>query len=91
MQKRILSTASKEKNPHNCPQARPVKTLWQILEEKVYAGEWEAKTIDQFGTNNTNKAKRSEYNFCTTHVFVDLKANLKIATDGSYATSACQF
>ena len=37
---------SQQKNPQNCPQARPVETLWSILEQMVYAGAWEAKNIN---------------------------------------------
>ena len=36
---------SQQKNPQNCSQARPVETLWSILEQMVYAGAWEAKTL----------------------------------------------
>lgn len=38
---------SEQENPQNCPQARPVETFWSILEQLVYAGGWEAKSIDQ--------------------------------------------
>ena len=30
--------------PPNVPQARPIENLWGILAQKVYEGEWEAKT-----------------------------------------------
>ena len=36
----------KEWNPQNCPQSCPIETLWTILNDMVYEGEWEAKTID---------------------------------------------
>ncbi|CAF1397129.1 unnamed protein product [Rotaria sordida] len=35
-----------QKNPQNCPQARPIETLWSILEQMVYAGGWQAKNIN---------------------------------------------
>ncbi len=38
---------SQQDNPQNCPHARPIETLWSILEQMVYAGGWEAKNIDQ--------------------------------------------
>ena len=34
-------------NPPNVPQARPIETVWTILERKVYENNWEAKDIDQ--------------------------------------------
>ncbi|CAF4620407.1 unnamed protein product [Rotaria socialis] len=37
----------KEWNPQNCPQPRPIETLWSILSDMVYEGGWEAETIDQ--------------------------------------------
>ena len=36
----------KEFNPQNCPQARPIETMWSILKNMVYDEGWEAKTID---------------------------------------------
>ena len=36
----------KEFNPQNCPQARPIETLWSIFKNMVYDEGWEAKTID---------------------------------------------
>ena len=47
----------KEKNP----QTRPVETIWQILEEKVYAGGWEGKTIDQLKRRIQQQLKESLY------------------------------
>ena len=36
-----------QKNPQNCPEARPVETLWSIFEQMVYAGACETKNINQ--------------------------------------------
>ena len=36
----------KEFNPQNCPQVRPIETLWLILKNMVHDEGWEAKTID---------------------------------------------
>ena len=41
-------------NPQNCPQARPVETLWSILEQMVYAGACQAKNINQSSSRNGN-------------------------------------
>ncbi|CAF4118672.1 unnamed protein product, partial [Rotaria magnacalcarata] len=37
----------KEFNLQNCPQARPIETLWSILKNMVYDDGWEAKIINQ--------------------------------------------
>ncbi|CAM4826299.1 unnamed protein product, partial [Rotaria magnacalcarata] len=37
-------------SPQNCPQARPIETLWSILKNMVYDEGWEAKTINQLRT-----------------------------------------
>ncbi|XP_074602617.1 uncharacterized protein LOC141856241 [Brevipalpus obovatus] len=37
----------KKNNPPNSPQARPIENFWSILSGKVYAGEWEAKSVNQ--------------------------------------------
>ena len=36
-----------QKNPQNCRQARPVQTLWSILEQMIYARAWKARNINQ--------------------------------------------
>ena len=79
----------REKNPQNCPQARPVETIWQILEEKVYSGGWEAKTIDQLKRRIQQKLKELNMKSVQT-MFSSIKKQLrKIADKGPYA--ACSF
>ncbi len=34
-------------NPQNCPQSRPIETLWSILKNMVYDQGWEAENINQ--------------------------------------------
>ena len=53
-----INLVPKEKNPQNCPQVRPIETIWQILEEKVYGGGWEAKAIDQLKRRIQQQLKR---------------------------------
>ncbi|CAF1277795.1 unnamed protein product [Didymodactylos carnosus] len=33
-------------NPPNVPQASPIETVWALLEQKMYEGNWEAKNLD---------------------------------------------
>ena len=47
----------KEFNPQNCPQARPIETLWSILKNMVYDEGWEAKTIDHLQRRIAKKLK----------------------------------
>ncbi len=44
--------------PQNCPQARPIETLWSILKDMVYDQGWEAKNIDQLKRRTTKKGKK---------------------------------
>ena len=41
-----VQSVDKEFNPQNCPQARPIETLWSIHKNMVYDEGWETKTID---------------------------------------------
>lgn len=50
----------KQNNPPNVPQARPIETVWSILEQKVYAGNWEAKDLDSLARRIKTKAKELE-------------------------------
>ena len=34
-------------NSQNCPQTRPIETVWSILKNMVYDQGWEAKNINQ--------------------------------------------
>jgi transposase len=37
---------SRADNPPNTPQARPIERVWSVLEQKMYANNWEAKNKD---------------------------------------------
>ncbi|CAF3275450.1 unnamed protein product [Rotaria sp. Silwood2] len=43
-------------NPPNVPQARPIETVWSVLEQKVYALNWQAKDLDFVESSNKNKS-----------------------------------
>ena len=84
-----IELVPKEKNPQNGPQARPVETLWQILEEKVYADGWEAKTINQLKRRIQTKLKEVDMTSVQAMFSSILQQLRKIATDGPCA--ACSF
>ena len=44
-------------NSPNVPQARPIETVWALLERKVYANNWEAKDLDTLARKIKQKAK----------------------------------
>jgi hypothetical protein len=46
-----LNFVGKEINPPNVPQARPIESFWGDLANKVYSGDWEAKTCGQLVAN----------------------------------------
>ena len=78
-----------QKNPQNCPQARPVETLWSILEQIVYAGAWEAKNINQLKKRIMKKLNELDIKVVQS-MFLDIRKQLrKIADKGSY--EACSF
>ena len=47
-------------NPPNIPQARPIETLWTLLERKVYENNWEAKNLDVLAHRIKQKSKELE-------------------------------
>lgn len=78
-----------QKNPQNCPQARPVETFWSILEQLVYAGGWEAKNIDQLKRRIVKKLDEVDIEVVQT-MFSGIRKQLRrIADKGPY--EACSF
>jgi len=47
----------REDNPPNVPQARPIETIWTLLERKVYEHNWEARNLDALIRRIKQKAK----------------------------------
>ena len=48
---------SRVDNPPNVPQARPIETVWTVLERKIYENNWEAKNIRHLVKRIKQKAK----------------------------------
>ena len=42
-----INFLSKEMNPPNCPQIRPIEDFWGMLKQKVYSKGWKAENHDQ--------------------------------------------
>ncbi|CAF3474502.1 unnamed protein product [Rotaria socialis] len=84
-----IKLVPKEKNPQNCPQARPIETIWQILEEKIYGGDCKVKTIDQLKRRIQQQLKRIAMKSVQA-MFSSIRKQLrKIADKGPFA--ACSF
>ena len=47
----------RQDNPPNVPQARPIETLWTVLERRVYENNWQAKNLDALARRIKKKAK----------------------------------
>ena len=71
-------------NPQNCPQTRPIETVWSILKNMVYDQEWEAKNINQLKRRIMQKIKKIDINLVQT-MFLHIKKQLrKIADKGPF-------
>lgn len=71
-------------NPQNCPQARPIETLWSILKNMVYDQGWEAQNIDQLEQRVSEKIKEIDINLVQ-RMFSNIRGQLrKIADHGPY-------
>ena len=78
-----------EYNPQNCPQARPIETLWSIVDDMVYDKGWEATIIDQLKRRITEKLKEIDLKVVQT-MFSGIRKQLrKISDKGPY--EACSF
>ncbi|CAF3391516.1 unnamed protein product [Rotaria socialis] len=74
----------KELNLQNCPQARPIETLWPILKKMVYDEGWEAKTSNQLRRRIARKLKETDIKIVQ-QMFLSIRKQLrKIADTGPY-------
>ena len=52
-----INVVTKSNNSPNVPQARPIDTLWSLLEQKTYARNWQAKNLDSLACRIKAKVK----------------------------------
>ncbi|CAF2066567.1 unnamed protein product [Rotaria magnacalcarata] len=57
LHKKNVPFVARQDNPPNVPQARPIETVWALLERKVYENNWEAKNLDALARRIKQKAK----------------------------------
>jgi len=58
----------RQDNPPNVPQARPIETIWTLLERKVYENNWEAKNLDLLARRIKKKSKELDRKLLQTMV-----------------------
>ncbi|CAF1307370.1 unnamed protein product [Adineta ricciae] len=79
-----IEFVDKDFNPQNCPQSRPIETLWAILKNMVYDQGWEAKNIGHLKRRIQQKMKEIDIEVVQT-MFSGIRKQLrKIADYGPY-------
>jgi transposase len=73
------------KNPPNLPQARPIEAIWSLLEQKVYADNWEAQNMDQLAKRIILKVKELDQNVVNDMLSVVRQKLSKIYRKGTYS------
>jgi hypothetical protein len=66
----------KNLNPPNVPQARPIENFWGCLAQKVYEGDWGAKTEQQLIYRIESKIKEFDLKFVQS-LMKGVKAKMK--------------
>ena len=66
----------KNLNPPNVPQARPIENFWGCLAQKVYEGDWGAKTEQQLISRIESKIKEFDLKFVQS-LLKGVKAKIK--------------
>ena len=80
-----LNYVSKEINPPNVPQARPIENFWGCLVQKVYEDGWEAKSEDQLSRRIKSKLQEFDVNLLQ-GLMKGVKGKLrKIADEGVFS------
>ena len=66
--KKIYHFFFRKDNPPNVPQARPIETLWTVLERRVYENNWEAKNLDLLARRIRQKSKEFDQQMLQTMI-----------------------
>ena len=77
LNERNVPFVPRQDNPPNVPQARPIETVWALLEQKVYENNWEAENLDALARRIKQKAKEGEGESGDTQ-WASLLMNLKL-------------
>jgi hypothetical protein len=85
LQTNNVNYVRRHQNPPNVPQARPIESLWSLLEQKVYEGAWEAKSLDQLAKRIILKAKELDQTMVTRMISGVRGKLLKMYRKGVYS------
>ena len=80
-----INYVTRERNPPNVPQARPIETIWTLLEQKMYENNWEAQNIDQLAKRIILKVKELDQNVVKTMLEGVKKKLFTIYRKGTYS------
>jgi hypothetical protein len=75
-----VNFVSKDLNPPNVPQARPIEKFWGCLAQKVYEDGWEAKTERSLKLRINQKIKEFDTTFLQS-LMGEVKKNLRKIAD----------
>ena len=73
-----LNYITKELNPPNAPQIRPIENYWSALKQKVYENNWSAKNREQLIRKIKLSAKKIDSSTYQ-NLFVNLKSKMRRA------------
>jgi hypothetical protein len=76
---------AKDDNPPNVPQARPIESIWSMLEQKVFANNWEAKNLELLARRIQEKAKELDKNVLQAMILSVRKTLRKMYDKGLYS------
>lgn len=80
-----INYVQRGRNRPNVSQARPIETIWSLLEQKVYEHNWEAKNLDQLAKIITLKVKELDQNIVTRMLLSVKQKLLKMYRKGVYS------
>jgi transposase len=72
-----IPTVSKDHNPPNLPQCRPIENFWGILKQKVYENGWEAENTAQLKRRITRTLQTMDTSFLRRD-FASVRTRLRV-------------
>ena len=71
-----INYVQRTRNTPNVSQARPIEKLWSLLEQKVYANNWQARNPNQLARRISKKAKELDQKVVT-HMILSVNVRCK--------------
>ena len=85
LQTNNIKFVQRQQNPPNVAQARPIETIWSLLEQKVYEDAWEAKNLEQLSRRIILKAKQLDQDLVISMILGVRRKLLKMYKKGVYS------